>query len=256
MARDEARSTTRESTLLYNQARRAMRQGNPMAAQDIGREAAKVAINEARNPVRSDEVKEKLWEQKKAMEQQADVENARQVKDARDYNAAGYVKPTAEANSAIGQRQTFFNEMVGQARTGTLDINKARTDADQRGLNLRPEEWAAGLNRLPATSNLAGGTPAAPIAGATPTPNTPAPSLTTPTPATPAPTLATPTPKGIGSSPQDATTSTLTTDPTEIDPKNKTSSLSGDLLKKLRSPIGMGTSSLLNQGRIGTSLIS
>lgn len=218
MARDEARSTTRESTLLYNQARRAMRQGNPMAAQDIGREAAKVAINEARNPVRSDEVKEKLWEQKKAMEQQADATNAQQVKDARDYNAAGYVKPTADVNSAIGQRQTFFNEMVGKARTGTLDINKARTDADKSGLNLRPEEWAAGLNRLPATSSFAGGIPAAP---ATPT-----------------------------------TTATPTTPPaTPNDPKDSVTSLSGDLLKKLRSPIGMGTSSLLNQGRIGTSLI-
>ena len=147
--RSAPRSTTRESTLLYNEARRALRAGSPMAAQEIGRVAAVKAVGEARNPVKSSEVKQQLFEEKRAVKRQADIDIAQKLKEANQYTAAGFVKPTADVESQLGKRQQMFNEMVGQARTGSFDPAKSQAEAAKRGLNLAPAEWTAGLSRLP-----------------------------------------------------------------------------------------------------------
>lgn len=282
-------STTRESTKLYNEARRAMRAGSPAAANEIGKEAGKKALEESRDPIRSHEQLMARLDAKDAMKAQADAAVAQKVREAPFYNAAGYVKPTEGSNTALGQRQAFFNEMVNQARTDTLDLNKSRTESNKRGLNLSDREWFSGVDRLPATSNLGGSaaattptpatptpatptpaTPATPTPAtpATPTPATPTPTPATPTPATPEPTLATPTPTpaptrtttGIGSLPQEATVSTtpmgkgtgtgigslpqertkptLVNDPTAIDTKNKTSSVTGRDIRSMVNPYG------------------
>lgn len=176
--RNTPRSTTRESTKLMNAARRALRAGSPMAAQEIGRAAAAAAINEVRNPVRTDEEAKSLFAEKLAVKRQAGVDIAQKLKEANQYTATGYVKPTASADTQLGKRQQFFNEMVSQARTGTLDTTKSQAEAAKRGLNLTPAEFTTGLSRIATstgTSPTATGTATAsntstlnPVAGITP----------------------------------------------------------------------------------------
>lgn len=166
--RSAPRSTTRESTLLYNEARRALRAGSPMAAQEIGKTAAVKAIAEARNPVKSAEEKQSLFEGQRAVKRQADIDIAQKMKEAGQYTAAGFVKPTAEVGTELGKRQQFFNEMVSQARTGTLDTTKSQAEAAKRGLNLTPAEFTTGLSRIAtntATSPTATGTATASTMG-------------------------------------------------------------------------------------------
>ena len=159
--RSAPRSTTRESTLLYNEARRALRSGNAEAAKLIGQQAGAAAVDEARNPVKSSEEKKSIFEQQRAVKRQADIDIAQKLKEANQYTAAGFVKPTADVESQLGKRQQMFNEMVGQARTGGFDPAKSQAEAAKRGLNLSQAEWTAGLSRLPAgTSMSAEATPA------------------------------------------------------------------------------------------------
>lgn len=146
--RNEPRTTTRESTMLYSQARRALREGNPSAAHEIGKEAAKVAVKEVRNPIRTDDEAKSLFRAKQVAKLQAGYDIAQKMREANQYTAAGYVKPTEGLDTQLGKRQHFYNEMVANARSGTLDTAEAQAQADRRGLNLTPAEFAAGLSRI------------------------------------------------------------------------------------------------------------